>query len=117
MPAHAIGTAFVPVTSPQIAAEWYREVLGLDIATVSEHSAVLFVGSQRLTLMGPASGISAQPGLTWATCNFVVDDVDATYAALEERGLVETAIRGDRDICRYFSAKDLDGNVLLVVDR
>jgi hypothetical protein len=88
---------------------------------VDDWSAVLHsgasVGSTSLTLLGPASGIRAKPGLPWATCNFAVADLDQARSDLEGQGCEPSAIEGAPEICRFFTLQDPDGNVLPVTDR
>jgi predicted enzyme related to lactoylglutathione lyase len=114
-----VGTAFVPVTDPATAADWYAAAFGLTVRTSTAWSALLDgpAGSASLTLMGPASGIRAQPGLPFATHNLVVDDVDAARERLVAAGLTPSGIDGDPAVCRFFTTTDPDGNVLLVCDR
>ena len=118
MPGTAITTAFIPVRNPQAAAGWYSRMLGLTVGQASDFSAVLSAaGTASVTLMGPDSGIKAQPGLAWATCNFLVDDLEETRARLAENGAAVGAIAGGPDVCLFFTAQDPDGNTLLLTDR
>lgn len=113
----SIASAFVPVHDPVAAADWYREHLGLTVESASSFSAVLTDGSRRVTLMGPRSGIAATPGLPWASASYRVDDVARRAAALRERGLEVTDVAGDASVCLFITTRDLDDNVVLVVDR
>lgn len=113
MTVQSIGSAFVPVRDPEASAAWYATTLGLEVESSSPFSAVLRVGGHRVTLMGPASGISAEPGLPWATCSYQVDDLAAARRGFPDA----SAVDGDPAVCLFFSARDPDGNVLLVVDR
>src|SRR5215475_5056038 len=112
-----IGTAFLPVSSPRDASDWYRLTFGLSVEAVDDWSAVM-VGADghRLTLLGPASGIKTAPGLPWATHNLVVDDLDATHARLGDEGTTGE-LMGDPRVCRFFTMVDPDSNTLLVCDR
>ncbi|KAB8191814.1 VOC family protein [Nonomuraea phyllanthi] len=116
-----ITTAFIPVADPAASARWYNRVLGFQIHSVDEWSAVLRpgggAGATSLTLLGPASGIQAKPGLPWATCNFTVADLDQARSRLEGHGCEPGAIEGDPEVCRFFAVQDPDGNTLLVTDR
>ncbi len=115
-----IGSAFIPVSDPERAAEWYERVLGLSTREISPWAAQL-QGSDpdrtSLTLMGPRSGVAAKPGLAFATCNFVVDDLPATRGRLERAGHSPSPVDGSADVCLFFTMSDPDGNVLLIVDR
>ncbi|BCW79935.1 MULTISPECIES: VOC family protein [Micrococcaceae] len=118
MPGTAISTAFIPVRNPESAAGWYSRTLGLTIAEANTFSAVLNgEGKASVTLMGPDSGIKAEPGLAWATCNFLVDDLEGTRARLAEDGVPVGPVGGSPDVCRFFTAEDPDGNTLLLTDR
>ncbi|NUO61530.1 MAG: VOC family protein [Hamadaea sp.] len=111
-----IGSAFLPVHNPAAAATWYHETFGLTVESADTWSAVLAdEAGRRLTLLGPASGIQAQPGLPWATHNLVVEDLDSAYARLQ--AVVTSGIDGDPAVCRFFTMPDPDGNTLLVCDR
>ncbi|GAA4056936.1 VOC family protein [Nonomuraea soli] len=114
-----ITTAFLPVADPAASARWYSEALGFQVVSVDEWSAVLRCGSgsPTLTLMGPASGIAAAPGLAWATCNLAVADLDQARSELERHGCEPGDVEGSYEVCRFFTASDLDGNTLLVTDR
>lgn len=113
-----IGTAFLPVRDPAAASDWYHRVFDLKPEATDTWAAVLLDDSgTRLTLLGPASGIQAAPGLAWATHNLVVSDVDDLQARLSIEGYAVTNVTGDPDVCRFFSMRDPDGNVLLVCDR
>ena len=114
-----VGTAFVPVADPVAAAQWYVDTFGLRAVSVSEWSANL-AGEQpgaTLTLMGPRSGIHAEPGLPFCTHNLVVDDLEAARQGLADAGLALGGVEGDPGICLYFTLRDPDGNLLLVCDR
>lgn len=114
----AITTAFIPVSDPPTAARWYSETLGLELASSNPASAVLESGTgASLTLLGPASGIKAVPGLPWATCNFKVQDLPGKHAELRQSGMPVGAVQGSPDVCRFFTMADPDGNTLLVTDR
>lgn len=112
-----IGTAFVPVSDPAAAADWYARSFGLTVQDVSPHAAQLSTAQGTLTLMGPRSGIAAEPGLPWAPFSLDVDDLAATREELIARGAEVSAVDGDPAVCLFFTTRDLDGNVVLVVDR
>jgi len=113
-----ISTAFIPVSDPVRSAAWYADRFGLELNRADEWSATLRAGSDvLLTLMGPASGIAASPGLRWATCNFLVDDLELARAQMIEERLDPAPIDGDPSVCLFFTVDDPDGNTLLVTDR
>jgi catechol 2,3-dioxygenase-like lactoylglutathione lyase family enzyme len=106
------------VSDAAAAASWYTDFLDLRAISVESHAAVLTDEADRtVTLLAPSSGIAAKPGLDWATCTFVVSDIDSRHAESERRGLAPTALEGDATVCRFFTVRDLDGNKLLIVDQ
>lgn len=119
-PGARVGTAFLPVRDPAAAAAWFVDAVGLHVRELTAWSAVLDAGAgagTTLTLMGPASGISAGPGLGWATHNLVVADLGAARARVAQAGGEPGDVDGDAAVCRFFTAHDPDGNVLLICDR
>lgn len=114
-----LGSVFLPVRDPQAAADWYADVFGLKVASSEAHAAVLETAAPvlRVTLMGPASGIAATPGLPWAPFNLLVDDLERMRERLAEAGSDVGTIKGDERTCFWFTATDPDGNTLLVCDR
>jgi predicted enzyme related to lactoylglutathione lyase len=113
-----IGSAFLPVSDPAAAAGWYERTFGLTVESTDAWSAVLADPSgRRLTLLGPASGIQAAPGLPWATHNLLVDDIDAAHARLAAGNDRVGTLDGSAELCRFFVMPDLDGNTLLICDR
>ena len=112
-----LGSVFLPVVSPSTAARWYAAVFGLGVSSIEEHAAVLDSPDRefRLTLMGPASGIAAVPGLTWSPFSLLVEDLSAARKALANHN--PSPITGDDRRCLWFTATDPDGNTLLVCDR
>lgn len=119
MPSTAVTTAFIPVHNPTAAALWYSEMLDLEILTTNDSSAVLrpAAGTTSITLLGPDSGIKVRPGLEWATCNFLVEDLHKERAALQRLGIRTSEFEGSAEVCLYFTLQDPDGNTLLVTDR
>lgn len=114
----SIASAFLPVRDPSGAAAWYAEHLGFAVREQSSHAAVLDAANgQALTLLGPASGIRAAPGLEWASFSVLVDDLDGARAVLAGAGAEPTSVQGDPETCLFVVARDPDGNTLLVVDR
>jgi predicted enzyme related to lactoylglutathione lyase len=113
-----IGTAFVPVTDLHASVEWYEQHLGLTCSSRSQHAMVLQApAGGTITLMAPNSGIAAAPGLDWATCNFVVTDIDQAHGAATAAGPQPSPIFGSPAECRFFTVRDPDGNLILRVDR
>ena len=113
-----IGTAFIPVSDLESAAKWYCQTFGFELHAVEPWGIDLRAGgSALLTLMGPASGTKATPGLAWATCNFAVGDIDRARAELQELDCEPSPIEGSLEVGRYFTVQDLDHNTLLVTDR
>lgn len=113
----SLASAFVPVQHPPTAAGWYAEAFGATVEEATEHAAVLRLGTGLLTLMGPASGIRATPGLPWSPVSFRADDLEAARARLAATGAGVSTVQGSADRCLFLTVDDPDGNVLLVVDR
>lgn len=116
-----VASAFIPVADPEAAARWYSGTFGFHTHSVESWSAVLRATEEEdatvLTLMGPASGIRSSPGLPWAACSLLVGDLGATHARLLDDGHEPSAIDGSAETCLFFTVRDPDRNVLLVVDR
>lgn len=114
-----IGSVFLPVTDTRASAEWFAETFDMHILSVEEHAAVLEAGASghRLSLLGPASGISSLPGLPWAPFNLLAEDLEATRDRLTRTGGDPSDVNGDDQTCFWFTATDPDENTLLVVDR
>jgi catechol 2,3-dioxygenase-like lactoylglutathione lyase family enzyme len=116
-----ITTAFIPVADPEASAAWYSRAFGFQVQSVTAWSALLRpgegAGSTALTLLGPASGIRAKPGLEWATCNFAISDLAQARSDLEGHGCAPSAIEGAPEVCLFFTVSDPDGNTVLVTDR
>lgn len=113
-----IGSVFLPVNDPAAASAWFSLCFDLKEDSVDPWAAVLLdTEGNRLTLLGPASGVQAAPGLPWATHNLVVEDIDSVHERLAGQGYAVTNVIGDAAVCRYFSMRDPDGNVLLICDR
>jgi hypothetical protein len=70
-----------------------------------------------ITLLGPDSGIKVTPGLKWATCNFLVENLHEKHAALQRQGIQTSDVEGSPEICLFFTLQDPDGNTLLLTDR
>jgi len=115
--AAAITTAFIPVRDPLESARWYAEAFGLEVVEATEFSSVLAGSQGQVTLMGPVSGIQAEPGLPWATCSFGVADVASARERFAELGASPSEVLGDPARVVFFTATDPDGNTLLVTDR
>ncbi|WP_432545625.1 VOC family protein [Kineococcus sp. SYSU DK004] len=113
-----LASSFLPVSDPAAAAAWYAERFGLTVAEVHEHAAVLDDrDGRRLALLGPASGIAAEPGLPWAAVSFRAPDVRAFREECRDAGVPCSDVRGDAATCLFVTVEDPDGGTVLVVDR
>ena len=113
-----LGSAFVPVSDTARSATWYADVFGVRVESIDAQSAVLSdADGRRLTLLSPLSGIQAVPGLSWASCSFLVDDVTDFQERCSGQGRAAEPVGGDPDVCLFFTLRDPDGNAVLVVDR
>ena len=115
-----MGCAFLPVADPRASARWFADTFDLVVTEVDEWSAQLSLpgdDATSVTLLGPASGIPAEPGLPFATFSLVATELDGLRDRLVAAGHEVEPVAGDADVCRFFTLNDLDGNTLLVVDR
>lgn len=114
----SLASVFLPVRSTAESAAWYQNHLGLVPSDVQEHAAVLEdAAGRRLTLLGPASGVAARPGLPWAPVSFSVTDLGAFVEGCRAAGIAPSPVAGDPAVCLFVTVEDSDGNTLLVVDR
>ncbi|WP_432486890.1 VOC family protein [Kineococcus sp. SYSU DK018] len=113
-----IASVFLPVHDTAAAADWYRERFELEVVQAGGHAAVLRDPDGRvLTLLGPASGISARPGLPWAPVSFRVQDLAGFRERCAAAGSPCSEVEGKEASCFFTTLRDPDGNTLLVVDR
>jgi predicted enzyme related to lactoylglutathione lyase len=105
----------ITVSDVASALAFYRDVLGLRfLFSAGEHLAFLAAGDIRIMLTRPqgAGAVGANSILY-----FAVDDIDATHAALLERGAEEeraphlTARMPDHELWTAF-VRDSDGNLI-----
>lgn len=98
------------------AVKFYRDVLGLELIRQEGSSWAEFeTGTIRLALHGAVEGRPAEAG--GATAVFEVDDLDATRAALEERGVELLDHMGEVEgFARFASFLDPDGNTVQVIE-
>lgn len=98
------------------AVAFYRDVLGLDLATRSgEDWAEFEVGGTTVALHGTRPGHA--PPQAGATIVFEVDDLDAAVRSLRSRGVELDGDLAETPTGRFVSFRDPDGNVLQVFQR
>ncbi|WP_344114927.1 hypothetical protein [Kribbella alba] len=44
-------------------------------------------------------------------------DIDQHHAEAVRRGLAPTAVEGNATVCRFFTVRDLDDNLMLIVNQ
>lgn len=98
------------------AVKFYRDVLELELLRREGSSWAEFdTGSVRLALHGAVEGRPPEAG--GATAVFEVDDLDATRAVLEERGVEFLDHLGEVEgYARFASFLDPDGNTVQVIE-
>lgn len=103
------------VTDMDRAVAFYRDGLGLEVRMRHEDRwAELDAGSIRIGLHGAIDGRPAEHG---GTAVFLVRDLDAARAALQERGVVFDDHLGEvPGYARYASFADPDGNSMQLIE-
>lgn len=117
-----LGTVIIPVSDQDKALEFYTGKLGFEVrndVSFGEGNRWLEVappgGGATVAIMPPRPGET--PSNTQTCVAFTTDDVDAGHAALEERGVeVEEVTGGEGPVPRMFFFRDLDKNMLLLVE-
>jgi predicted enzyme related to lactoylglutathione lyase len=98
------------------AVKFYREVLGLELLRRDGSNWAMFdAGPVRLALHGAIEGRPIETG--GATAVFAVDDLDASRAALEERGVeFEEHVGEVEGYARFATLRDPDGNRVQIIE-
>ena len=108
----------VPTRDFDAAAEFYGNVLGLEVSKRwgSMPAGEFETGSLTIALMqSDAFGIEFQPHTHPIALH--VDDVEAARAELETRGVIFGADTMDSGVCHMAHFKDPDGNSLMIHHR
>jgi catechol 2,3-dioxygenase-like lactoylglutathione lyase family enzyme len=108
-------TDFVSVFTQDIerAKDFYAGTLGLEIESEGESDLEFRCGQVTLDVFDPTS-IGQQFAVSPAGLALRVDDVDATRAELEAKGVEFDGETIETGVCRMASFKDPDGNSLLL---
>ncbi|KMJ57454.1 glyoxalase [Bacillus sp. LL01] len=115
-----VGSIFIPVTNLQKSIEWYESNLGMTKIGEWDEGAGFYLPNSP-TQIGLVQVESPQP--TEFTIkgsnknvyyNFIVEDIDATYRQLNDKGVITTEIE-DFGGMKGFDFFDLDGNPFSVV--
>jgi predicted enzyme related to lactoylglutathione lyase len=98
------------------AVKFYQEVLGLELLRRDGSNWAMFdAGPVRLALHGAIEGRPIETG--GATAVFAVDDLDASRAALEERGVEFDEHVGEVEgYARFATLRDPDGNRVQIIE-
>jgi predicted enzyme related to lactoylglutathione lyase len=98
------------------AVKFYQEVLGLELIRRDGSNWAMFdAGPVRLALHGAVEGRPIETG--GATAVFAVDDLDASRAALEERGVEFDEHLGEVEgYARFATLRDPDGNRVQIIE-
>jgi len=104
------GTDFVmfQVTDMPKAVRFYGEILGLPQEVDTEDFAEFNGGNVTLSL------IRAGEMETGGTIAFAVDDVEAAYAELKDKGAHLEGEPVDHGCCKAVTVQDPDGNVVII---
>ncbi len=90
---------------------FYEEVFGLDVVWYMSPEA----GWCELQLPGGASKLGLNAGGKGGTLTFDVEDLEATKAYLEGKGLETGEIVDVPDMVSYFNTRDTEGNRVQIV--
>jgi len=109
---------FIPVSDPKVSCEWYQAKLGCQPLFQEENAAVLRLGNESGTVLCLVKVQTTLPidfpenefGVG-KFVNFAVDDIEAAYETLLERGL-SVGVIGREGNSRFFTFSDPDGNPL-----
>ena len=93
------------------AKRFYEEVFGLDVVWYMSPEA----GWCELQLPGGGSRLGLNAGGKGGTLTFDVEDLEATKAYLEGKGLETGEIVDVPDMVSYFNTRDTEGNLLQIV--
>jgi predicted enzyme related to lactoylglutathione lyase len=98
------------------AVKFYQDVLGLRLLRRDGSNWAMFdAGPVRLALHGAVEGRPIETG--GATAVFAVDDLDASRAALEERGVeFEEHVGEVEGYARFATLRDPDGNRVQIIE-
>jgi predicted enzyme related to lactoylglutathione lyase len=98
------------------AVKFYEEVMGLRLLRRDGSNWAMFdAGPVRLALHGAVEGRPIETG--GATAVFAVDDLDASRAALEERGAeFEEQVGEVEGYARFATLRDPDGNRVQIIE-
>jgi predicted enzyme related to lactoylglutathione lyase len=98
------------------AVKFYEDVMGLRLLRRDGSNWAMFdAGPVRLALHGAVEGRPIETG--GATAVFAVDDLDASRAALEERGAeFEEQVGEVEGYARFATLRDPDGNRVQIIE-
>ena len=98
------------------AVHFYEDVLGLKLLRRDDSQWAEFdAGSVKFSLHGAVDGRPVEPG--GATAVFLVDDLDLTKAALQDRGAVFDEHVGEvKGFARFAALHDPDGNKIELIE-
>ena len=105
-----ISAIWLPVSDMNTAVGFYRDTLGLDVVEHDGDWTEVTAGDQRIGLNAHES----PGGDGGAVIAFGVDDLDATVAALKDRGVAFSGDVSEHPWGRIAPFKDPDGNDLQV---
>ena len=97
----------LPVADVERAQQYYRDVLGFEIAWLDEGKEIGAVGRGKVAIFFRKRHGSFEPAVHWV----FAEDIDATYEEFRSRGskIVEPLEKKPWGL-RQFTVEDLDGN-------
>ncbi|UCD45485.1 MAG: VOC family protein [Candidatus Bathyarchaeota archaeon] len=93
------------------AKDFYEKVFGLDVTFYESPE----VGWCELQLPGGSPRLGLNAGGSGGTLTFDVEDLEATRAYFEGKGLEVSEITDIPDMVSYFNVKDTEGNLIQIV--
>ncbi|MCM3576414.1 VOC family protein [Mesobacillus sp. AQ2] len=109
---------FIPVTDPQLSAEWYEDILGFKLIYIEEDAAVMRIGEQSPTVVCLVKTANHQPMKfpennfgVGKYYNFIPNDIEETHKLLLEKEVKVNPIGGD-GATKFFTFYDPDNNPL-----
>lgn len=116
----SIGLVKIPVTDFERATHYYREVVGLEEEFAVEEYGWAQYKTGNLPICLYVTGMGGGEGVPGHEIGFhlVVDEIEAFYAGIAERGdQFATEIVASADGGKFFVLRDPDGNTFKVMGR
>ncbi len=109
-----MGSMAVVVKDEKKAKEWYRDKLGFEIRSETDHWVTVAPKGARGPVLHLCKSRPLEKGNTGIL--FIVDDLKRTYTELAKKGVKFTVKPRDEGWGEYAMMKDLDGNVFWLME-